>query len=66
MPDPSQIKKIEEPWIKSTIITPDEYLDQLLKLPRQEEFKQFSIQVIEPFYPMTYLLMRLFLILMID
>ena len=24
--DPSQIEKIEEPWIKSTIITPDEYL----------------------------------------
>ena len=30
MPDPSQIDKIEEPWIKSTIITPDEYLGSIL------------------------------------
>jgi GTP-binding protein LepA len=26
MPDPTQIIKIEEPWIKATVITPDEYL----------------------------------------
>ncbi len=26
MPNPSQIKYIEEPWIRATIITPDEYL----------------------------------------
>ena len=32
MPDPSQIKKIEEPWIKSTIITPDEYLGSIIKI----------------------------------
>ena len=31
MPDPSQITKIEEPWIKSTIITPDEYLGSIIK-----------------------------------
>ena len=37
MPDPSQIEKIEEPWIKSTIITPDEYLVQLLKFVRTKE-----------------------------
>ncbi len=32
MPDPSQITKIEEPWIKSTIITPDEYLGSIIKI----------------------------------
>jgi len=32
MPDPSQIKKIEELWIKSTVITPDEYLGSIIKI----------------------------------
>ena len=32
MPDPSQIKLIEEPWIKATIITPDEYLGSIIKV----------------------------------
>ena len=32
MPDPSQIKFIEEPWIKATIITPDEYLGSIIKV----------------------------------
>ena len=32
LPDPSLIKIIEEPWIKATIITPDEYLGSIIKL----------------------------------
>ncbi len=32
MPNPSQIKFIEEPWIKATIITPDEYLGSIIKI----------------------------------
>ena len=32
MPNPSIIEKIEEPWIKSTIITPDEYLGSIIKI----------------------------------
>ena len=32
MPDPTQIKFIEEPWIKATIITPDEYLGSIIKI----------------------------------
>ncbi len=32
MPNPSQIKYIEEPWIKATIITPDEYLGSIIKI----------------------------------
>ncbi|MFV0643034.1 MAG: translation elongation factor 4 [Sphingomonadaceae bacterium] len=31
-PDPSRIEQIEEPWIKATIYTPDEYLGAILKL----------------------------------
>src|SRR3954449_3818202 len=32
MPDPSQIDHIEEPWIKATIMVPDEYLGSILAL----------------------------------
>ncbi len=32
LPDPSFIKMIEEPWIKATIITPDQYLGSIIKL----------------------------------
>jgi GTP-binding protein LepA len=32
MPDPAQIERIEEPWIKATILVPDEYLGSVLKL----------------------------------
>tara|TARA_B100002051_G_scaffold246616_1_gene254981 strand:+ start:972 stop:2780 length:1809 start_codon:yes stop_codon:yes gene_type:complete len=32
LPDPTYIKFIEEPWIKSTIITPDEYLGSIIKI----------------------------------
>ena len=32
LPDPTLIKLIEEPWIKATIITPDQYLGSIMKL----------------------------------
>jgi GTP-binding protein LepA len=32
LPDPTFIKLIEEPWIKATIITPDEYLGSIIKI----------------------------------
>ena len=32
MPDPTKIETMEEPWIKATIYTPDEYLGSILKL----------------------------------
>ncbi len=32
LPDPTFIKMIEEPWIKATIITPDQYLGSIMKL----------------------------------
>ncbi len=32
LPDPTHIKFIEEPWIKATIITPDQYLGSVIKI----------------------------------
>ena len=32
MPDPTKIDYMEEPWIKATIMTPDEYLGAILEL----------------------------------
>jgi GTP-binding protein LepA len=32
MPDVVKVKEIEEPWIRATILTPDEYLGSVLKL----------------------------------
>ena len=32
MPDPTYVEKIEEPWIKATIITPDDYLGTIIKI----------------------------------
>ena len=32
LPDPTLIKFIEEPWIKATIITPDQYLGPIIKM----------------------------------
>ena len=32
LPNPTHIKFIEEPWIKATIITPDQYLGSIIKM----------------------------------
>ena len=32
LPDPTLIKFIEEPWIRATVITPDEYLGSIIKM----------------------------------
>jgi len=32
LPDPTFIKLIEEPWIRATIITPDQYLGSIIKI----------------------------------
>jgi len=43
MPDPSQIEKIEEPWIKSTVITPDEYLGSIIKICQEKRGIQTNL-----------------------
>ena len=43
MPDPVRIAKIEEPWIKATILTPDEYLGSILALCNDRRGEQVEL-----------------------
>jgi len=43
MPDPTQIIKIEEPWINATIITPDEYLGSIMKICQDKRGVQTNL-----------------------
>lgn len=40
MPEPTQIKSIEEPWVKATIMVPDTYLGAVLKLCNERRGEQ--------------------------
>ena len=43
LPDPTSIKFIEEPWIKATIITPDQYLGSIMKLCQNKRGVQTNL-----------------------
>ena len=43
LPDQTLIKFIEEPWIKATIITPDEYLGSIIKLCQDKRGVQTNL-----------------------
>ncbi len=43
MPDPMKIEAIEEPWIKATILVPDEYLGDVLKLCQERRGVQLDL-----------------------
>ncbi len=43
LPDPTLIKLIEEPWIKATIITPDQYLGSIIKLCQNKRGVQTNL-----------------------
>ena len=45
LPDPSQIKEILEPWIKSTIIVPQEYLGAVINLCIDKRGKQTNLNI---------------------
>jgi GTP-binding protein LepA len=46
MPDPMKIETIEEPWIKATILTPDEYLGSVLKLCQDRRGVQVDLSYV--------------------
>ena len=43
LPDPTLIKTIEEPWIKATVITPDQYLGSIIKLCQDKRGVQTNL-----------------------
>ncbi|MFC6490922.1 translation elongation factor 4 [Nitratireductor sp. GCM10026969] len=43
MPDPVRIATIEEPWIRATILTPDEHLGAILKLCQERRGVQVDL-----------------------
>ncbi len=43
MPDPTKIDHIEEPWIKATIMVPDEYLGSILTLCSERRGQQVDL-----------------------
>ncbi len=43
MPDPVRIKVIEEPWIRATILVPDEHLGAVLKLCEDKRGEQVDL-----------------------
>ena len=42
-PDPSQIASMQEPWIKATIMTPDEHLGSVLTLCQERRGQQIEL-----------------------
>jgi GTP-binding protein LepA len=43
MPDPTQIDRIEEPWIKATILVPDDHLGPVLSLCTEKRGQQVEL-----------------------
>jgi GTP-binding protein LepA len=43
MPDPTQIDHIEEPWIRATILVPDEHLGNVLALCTEKRGEQIDL-----------------------
>jgi GTP-binding protein LepA len=43
LPEPTLIKFIEEPWIKATIITPDQYLGAIIKVCQDKRGVQINL-----------------------
>lgn len=46
MPDQGRISNISEPWIRATILTPDEYLGSVLKLCQDRRGEQIDLSYI--------------------
>lgn len=48
LPDPSHIERIEEPFIKATIIVPEAYIGNILKLCQERRGIQVSLTYLDP------------------
>jgi len=48
LPDPAQIERIEEPYIKATIITPERYIGNVLQLCQERRGIQVGLQYLDP------------------
>ncbi len=46
MPDPVKIEEIREPWLRATILTPDEYLGAILKLCQDRRGVQIDLSYV--------------------
>lgn len=54
MPDVMKIAAIEEPWIRATIMTPDDYLGSILKLCQERRGIQVDLSYVGPRAMVTY------------
>ena len=54
MPDVMKIKEIREPWIRATILTPDEYLGAILKLCQDRRGVQIDLNYVGKRAMVTY------------
>ncbi|PWL17223.1 elongation factor 4 [Falsochrobactrum shanghaiense] len=54
MPDVVKIAAIEEPWIKATIMTPDDYLGAIMKLCQERRGVQVDLSYVGPRAMITY------------
>jgi len=54
MPDVTQIKYIKEPWIKATIISPDEYLGSIMELCMEKRGEQLNLEYVGTRAMLTY------------
>ncbi|MGN6450708.1 MAG: translation elongation factor 4 [Brucella intermedia] len=54
MPDIVKINAIEEPWIKATIMTPDDYLGAIMKLCQERRGIQIDLTYVGPRAMITY------------
>ncbi len=54
MPDVMRIEEIREPWIKATILTPDEYLGGILKLCQDRRGVQLDLNYVGKRAMLTY------------
>lgn len=48
LPDPAQIERIEEPFIKATMITPERYIGNVLQLCQERRGIQVGLQYLDP------------------